>query len=133
MGDETDKKILDMLAMIDSDIHGLHKTATTSVASSNGFMRPEILIALLVPLISVIGVYVDINTRLVKIEEKAYQYTKESTRVHNVDEAMSIRIDKLNEDIRTLNDNVTELTAVNSQAHVSVSRRVRALEKKAGK
>ena len=132
MGDETDKKILDMLAVIDTDLHGLHNQASTPVAG-NGFMKPEILIALLLPLVSLIGVYVDINTRLVKIEERAIQHKAERVRVHETDMLLGEKIAVLTKEVDDLDEGLTDLTASNSQMHLNTTRRLRTLEGKVNK
>jgi hypothetical protein len=128
MSDETNLKILEALGRLEGTI-GEHRKEEKRSPIPN-VIRGELLAALVLPIASIIGVYIDINTRLVIIESAADIANKEIVRNSDYHDSIDTRTAALDAELIKLNASLVDLTSTTSQSMMNVGRRLRALEKK---
>ena len=134
MGDETDRKILDMMAVLDADLKGLHENPVREERRGNAFLRPEILVAIIFPLIalgiSMSTMYSNISVKFALLEASTKQckaFRMEDKKYHNL---METRILGLDDEIHKAENGVNDLASEHANVFRSVTRRLRELEKK---
>ena len=122
MGDETNDKLADTISLLNANILAMNSEKTVK----NPFFMIETILALLVPIGALIGIYVDYNVRINALEKdiKAFEETK--TTVCN-------RMNVLDSTMNTIRNDMKDINTMTSQHNIQATKRFINLEKKVNK
>ena len=128
MGEETDLKILETLADIENDIRNGNYNDTHK-SLYGGFLRPEIIVALILPAVGMIGLYNENAIRLVQLENNSQVCKSMRLEDKKYDNMLEGRIGELDSEIHTCERNIDDLVREHAQSTMDMTRRIRILEK----